>query len=129
MEFNSLTDVLVEELGDLYSAEKQLVDGLPKMAEAAHSYELREALESQLAETTHHVERLDQAFSELGIRFAPSRTCEAMKGLIDDGDDVVAATGDSVAIDAALDRRGTANRALRDRRLRHGARTRRRTAP
>jgi ferritin-like metal-binding protein YciE len=102
MEFNSLTDVLVEELGCLYSAEKQLVDGLPKMAEAAHSYELREALESQLAETTHHVERLDQAFSELGIRFVPSKTCEAMKGLIDDSDDVIAATGDSVAIDAAL---------------------------
>jgi ferritin-like metal-binding protein YciE len=102
MEFNSLTDVLLEELGDLYSAENQLVDALPNMAAAAHSYELREALESHLAETTHHVERLDQAFAEMGIRFPPTTTCRAMKGLIEEGDDVIATTGDSVAIDAAL---------------------------
>ncbi len=102
MEFNSLTDVLIEELGDLYSAEKQLVDALPKMAAAARSYELREALESHLAETMHHVERLDQAFADMGIRFAPTKTCEAMKGLIKETDDVIGATGDSVAIDAAL---------------------------
>ncbi len=102
MEFNSLTDVLIKELGDLRSAETQLVEALPKMAAAAHSYELREALESHLEETTHHVERLDQAFAEMGIRFAPTETCEAMKGLIEDGADVIGATGDSVAIDAAL---------------------------
>lgn len=102
MEFNSLTDVLIEELGDLHSAEQQLLDALPKLAAAAHSYELREALESHLEETTHHVERLDQAFAEMGIRFAPTKTCQAMKGLIDESDDVIAATGDSVAIDAAL---------------------------
>ena len=102
MEFNSLTDVLIEELGDLYSAEKQLVDALPKIAAAAHSYELREAVESHLEETRHHVERLDQAFAELGIRFAPTKTCEAMKGLIEEGDGVIGASGDSVAIDAAL---------------------------
>ena len=100
MELNSLTDVLIEELGDLHSAEQQLLDALPKLAAAAHSYELREALESHLKETTHHVERLDQAFAEMGIRFAPTKTCQAMKGLVDETDDVVAATGDSVAIDA-----------------------------
>jgi len=102
MEFDSLTDVLIEELGDLHSAEKQLVDALPRIAAAAHSYELRDALESHLEETTHHVERLDQAFAEMGIRFAPTKTCEAMKGLIIEADDVIGATGDSVAIDAAL---------------------------
>ena len=102
MELNSLTDVLIEELGDLYSAERQLVDALPKIAAAAHSYELREALESHLEETRHHVERLDQAFAEMGIRFAPTKTCEAMKGLIEEGDGVIGASGDSVAIDAAL---------------------------
>jgi ferritin-like metal-binding protein YciE len=102
MEFDSLTDVLIEELGDLHSAEKQLVDALPNMAAAAHSYELREALESHLEETRHHVERLDEAFAEMGIRFAPTKTCEAMKGLINEGDEVIGASGDSVAIDAAL---------------------------
>jgi ferritin-like metal-binding protein YciE len=80
MELNSLTDVLIEELGDLHSAEQQLLDALPKLAAAAHSYELREALESHLKETTHHVERLDQAFAEMGIRFAPTKMCQAMKG-------------------------------------------------
>jgi ferritin-like metal-binding protein YciE len=102
MEFNSLVDVLVEELGDLYSAEQQLLTAMPKLAAAAHSYDLREALESHLEETTHHVERLDQAFAEMGIRFVPTKTCQAMKGLIDEGDDIIAATGDSVALDAAL---------------------------
>ena len=102
MEFNSLTDVLVQELGDLYSAEQQLVVAMPRLAAAAHSYDLREALEAHLVETTHHVERLDQAFADMGIRFAPTKTCQAMKGLIDEGDDIIAATGDSVAIDAAL---------------------------
>ena len=102
MEYNTLTDVLIDELGDLHGAEKQLVEVLPKLAGAAHSYELREALESHLEETTRHVERLDQAFTEMGIRFAPTKTGQAMKGLIEDSEYVIAATGDSVAIDAAL---------------------------
>ena len=102
MELNSLSDVLVEELGDLYSAEQQLVVALPLMAAAAHSYDLRNALESQLVETRGHVERLDQVFADMGIRFVPSKTCKAMEGLIGDGDSIVNATGDSVAIDVAL---------------------------
>jgi ferritin-like metal-binding protein YciE len=102
MELNSLTDVLVEELGDLYSAEQQLVEALPKLAAAAHSYELREAFESHLEETRVHVERLQQAFAEMSIRFIPKKISMAMQGLIEEGDDIVNATGDSVAIDAAL---------------------------
>jgi ferritin-like metal-binding protein YciE len=102
MELNSLTDVLVEELGDLYSAEQQLVEALPKLAAAAHSYELREAFESHLEETRVHVERLEQAFAEMSIRFIPKKISKAMQGLIEEGDDIVNATGDSVAIDAAL---------------------------
>jgi ferritin-like metal-binding protein YciE len=102
MEFSSLSDVLVNELGDLYSAEQQLVEALPRMASAANSYELREAFESDLQETRSHVERLDQAFADMGIRFAPSNTCHAMQGLLEDNDAIINATGDSVAIDAAL---------------------------
>jgi len=82
MELNSLSDVLVEVLGELYSAEQQLVEALPNMASAAHSYELREAFESHLVETRSHVERLEQAFADMGIRFAPSKTCKAMQGLV-----------------------------------------------
>jgi ferritin-like metal-binding protein YciE len=102
MEVNSLFDVLVNELGDLYSAEQQLVEALPNMASAANSYALREAFESHLQETRSHVERLDQTFADMGIRFAPSKKCHAMQGLIEDSDNIIKATGDSVAIDAAL---------------------------
>ena len=102
MELNSLSDVLVNELGDLYSAEQQLVEALPNMASAANSYELREAFESHLQETRSHVERLEQAFVDMEIRFAPSKRCHAMQGLLQDSDDIINATGDSVAIDAAL---------------------------
>jgi ferritin-like metal-binding protein YciE len=102
MELNSLSDVLVDELGDLYSAEQQLVEALPNMASAANSYELREAFESHLEETRTHVERLEQAFTDMGIRFAPSKRCHAMEGLIQDSLEIINATGDSVAIDAAL---------------------------
>ena len=102
MELNSLSDVLVEELGELYSAEHQLVEALPNMAAAAHSYELREAFETHLEETRGHVERLEQVFADMGIRFSPSKRCHAMEGLIQDSGDIMKATGDSVAIDAAL---------------------------
>jgi len=102
MELSSLSDVLVEELGDLFSAEQQLIEALPKMAAAAHSYELRNAFESHLEQTRVHVERLEQAFAELGIRFVPTKTCKAMQGLVEESDDIVNATGDSVALDAAL---------------------------
>ena len=102
MELNSLSDVLVDELGDLYSAEQQLVEALPRLALAAHSYDLRQAFESHLEETCTHVERLQEAFAEMGIRFAPTKTCMAMQGLIEDCDNIVSATGDSVALDAAL---------------------------
>jgi ferritin-like metal-binding protein YciE len=102
MEFNSLTDVLVEEVADLYSAEQQLVEALPKMVAAAHSYELREAFESHLEETRGHVQRLEQAFDDLGIQEVPSQTCKAMRGLIQEAGDTIKASGDPVAIDAAL---------------------------
>ncbi|HWB22432.1 MAG TPA: ferritin-like domain-containing protein [Gaiellaceae bacterium] len=102
MEFNSLSDVLVEELADLYSAEQQLVEALPKMALASHSYELREAFESHLEETKGHVQRLEEAFGELGFKAVPEQTCKAMRGLVQEAGDTMKATGDPVAIDAAL---------------------------
>jgi len=102
MELNSLSDVLVEELGDLYSAEQQLAEGLGKLAAAAHSYDLREALEAHLEETRGHVQRLEQVFRELGVETPPEQTCKAMRGLLQEAADTARATGDPVAIDAAL---------------------------
>ena len=81
MELSSLSDVLVEELGDLYTAEQQLIEAMPKMAAAAHSYELRDAFESHLEQTRiQNVERLEQAFAELGIRFVPTTKMKSPAG-------------------------------------------------
>jgi len=101
MQMNNLNDVLVEQLGDLYSAERQLVEALPKMAGAASTQELRTAIEQQLDETRGHVQRIEQAFSQLGIT-PPAEECEAMKGLIKEGEKVIKTEGQPAAKDAAL---------------------------
>jgi ferritin-like metal-binding protein YciE len=102
MELNSLTDVLVEELADLYSAEQQLIAGLPRLAAATHSYDLRDTLEAHLEDTRVHVDRLQEIFDEMGIRFTPTKTSRAMQGLIAEGDEIAGSDGDPVALDAAL---------------------------
>lgn len=101
MQLNSLNDVLVEELADLYSSEQQLVEALPQMAAAAHSEQLRQAFQDHLQETREHVRRLEHAFADLGVG-VPHETCEAMQGLIREGSEIVQASGDAAAIDVAL---------------------------
>jgi ferritin-like metal-binding protein YciE len=101
MTFNSLRDVLQEQLEDIVSAERQLVSALPKMAQAASSDELRQAIEHHLEETRGHVQRVEEALRELGVTSAKT-VCEGMKGLIAEGEEIVRATGDSMAKDAAL---------------------------
>jgi ferritin-like metal-binding protein YciE len=91
----------VEQLEDLYSAEQQLVQALPKVAAAAHSSELREALDQHLAQTRDHVLRLERIFGKVGVS-SPSEYCEGMQGLLKEGEEVVAAQGDPAAKDAAL---------------------------
>lgn len=100
-EFNSLDDLFVDQIEDLYDAEKRLVDALPKMAKASHSPLLRQAFENHLQETQQHVHRLERIFQEIGK--SPKReTCPAMKGLIEEGDAMVEAKGDGDVKDAAL---------------------------
>jgi len=101
MELRSLNDVFEAQLGDLYDAEKQLLVALPKMAGAAQADELREAFETHLQQTRGHVERLERVFSDLGMPM-PSETCKAMQGLIAEGNQIVLASGDPAAKDAAL---------------------------
>ncbi len=101
MQLNSLNDLFVEQLRDLYSAETQLVEALPKMASAASHDELRQAFEHHLDETRGHVDRLREIFEQLGTT-PGSETCEAMKGLIEEGEEVVKAQGDAAVKDAAL---------------------------
>jgi len=100
-EFNNLNDLFVQQLEDLYDAEKRLTDALPKMAEAAHSPELKSAFQQHFRQTQNHVARLEQVFGMIGK--TPKReTCPAMKGLISEGEEMISAKGDDMVKDAAL---------------------------
>jgi ferritin-like metal-binding protein YciE len=101
LEFNSLDDLFIEQIEDLYDAEKRLTQALPKMAEAAHSPDLRSAFQTHLRETEGHVVRLERVFQKLG-RSPERETCEAMKGLIAEGEEMIGAKGDPNVRDAAL---------------------------
>jgi ferritin-like metal-binding protein YciE len=84
----SLREHLVEELNDLLNAEQQLIEALPQMAERALTRELRTAFRSHLAETRQHEKRVAQALKELGEE-ASGKTCEAMKGLLEEGQELM----------------------------------------
>jgi ferritin-like metal-binding protein YciE len=101
MNLNSLQDVFVDQIHDLYDAERQLVEALPKLAGAASHDKLREAFEHHLAETRGQLERLDEIIATLAIG-APSESCKAMQGLVAEGERIVSAQGDPAAKDAAL---------------------------
>jgi ferritin-like metal-binding protein YciE len=84
----SLREHLVEELNDLLNAEQQLIEALPQMAERAASRELRGAFKSHLAETRQHKKRVGQALTQLG-ESASGKTCEAMQGLLAEGQELM----------------------------------------
>lgn len=99
--FATLRDLYINELRDLYSAETQLVEALPKMAEAAHASKLKAAFQAHLEETQGHVERLEAIFE--GLEIEPGgEICEAMEGLIKEGEEYVEAGGDPMVCDAGL---------------------------
>jgi ferritin-like metal-binding protein YciE len=98
---SELQELLVDELADLLSAETQLTKALPKMAKAAKSEELRDAFQSHLEETENHVERLKEAFGLLDEK-VKSKTCKAMKGLVEEGSELMDELEDSSALDAGL---------------------------
>ena len=98
---DTLKELLIEELSDLMSAEKQLVAALPKMARASTSALLKSAFQSHLEETKEHVTRLEQAFEMLEEK--PKRKkCKAMEGLIEEGSEVIKEDGMPEVKDAAL---------------------------
>src|SRR5262245_58951420 len=96
----NLKELLVEEIKDIYDAEKQLVKALPKLAKAADSDALRTAFEEHLEITRMQVERLEEVFKHLGMP-ARGKTCEGMKGLIEEGQGVLEEMEGST-LDAAL---------------------------
>ena len=101
MKLNSLEELFVEQLRDLYDAENQLVKALPKMAKASSSPQLKQAFESHLEETKNHVSRLEQVFNSLGQK-AKGETCAAMEGLVKEGGEMISEKGDPKVKDAGL---------------------------
>lgn len=100
-EFKNLEDLLEQQLADLYDTEHRLIKALPKMAEAAHSNGLKSAFAEHLEQTKNQAHRLEDIFRQLGLE--PKReTCEAMKGLVAEGEEMISAKGDSDVKDAAL---------------------------
>lgn len=90
-EESSLGKFFHEQLKDIYWAEKHLTKALPKMIKAATTDELREAIENHLAQTEEHVSRLEQVFEEIGKK-PQAKKCDAMEGLLKEGDSVVEET-------------------------------------
>jgi ferritin-like metal-binding protein YciE len=101
MKLETLRDLYVEQLHDLYSAETQLVKALPKMAKAASHPQLQRAFQTHLSQTEQHVQRLEQLFKQLGAK-PKSQTCKGMEGLITEGEEMIKMKGDPAAIDAGL---------------------------
>ncbi|HUG11996.1 MAG TPA: ferritin-like domain-containing protein [Opitutaceae bacterium] len=97
----SLNALLIDELKDLFHAEKQLLKALPKMAKAATNPELKEGFKDHLAQTRGHVNRLAQSLKILGLP-AKGKTCHAMLGLVEEGAEAIEAKGPDAVRDAAL---------------------------
>jgi ferritin-like metal-binding protein YciE len=101
MAVKSVQDLLLNELQDIYDAEKQLVKALPKMAKAASSEQLRQAFEKHLEETKNQVQRLEQVFEELDTR-TRGKACEAMRGLVQEASETMGEIKNPQVLDAAL---------------------------
>ena len=101
MKLESLRDLYIEQLRDLYSAETQLVDALPKMAKASSSAQLRMAFEQHLEQTKNQVKRLEQVFQNLNAK-PTGKTCKGMHGLIAEGQETIKENAEPEVKDAAL---------------------------
>jgi ferritin-like metal-binding protein YciE len=98
---DSLHGLYVDELKDLYSAENQILKGLPRMIKKASAQELKDAFTEHLEVTRKQVERLEQIFEKLGTS-PKGKKCKAMEGLIEEGKEVLGEEGEPAVIDAAL---------------------------
>ncbi len=101
MQLETLRDLLIHELKDLYSAEKQLVKALPKVAKAATNPDLKAGVEKHLEETKEHVNRLEQIFEQLGTSNRGPK-CKGMEGLIEESATLIEDEPDPEVLDAGL---------------------------
>lgn len=101
MKLQTLQDLLVHELKDLYSAETQLVKALPKMVQAATNDALKAGFEEHLEETKNHITRLDQIAKSFDCKLTGHR-CKAMEGLIEEGGELISEDAEDTVRDAGL---------------------------
>jgi ferritin-like metal-binding protein YciE len=101
MKLDTLEQLYISELRDLYSAENQLLKALPKMAKGASSPELKDAFEKHLEQTKGHVERLEELFEQLD-ESPKGKTCHGMKELIEEGSEILKEDGQDSVIDAGM---------------------------
>ena len=101
MKLDTLKKLYVNELRDLYNAENQLLKALPKMAKGSSSDELKKAFEDHLEQTEEHVKRLEEIFKQLGEN-PKGKTCKAMKGLVEEGSEILEEDGDDSVLDAGI---------------------------
>ncbi len=98
---NTLHDVYIDQLKDLYSAETQLIKALPKMAKAANDATLKKGFEDHLEQTKVHAERLEEIFEELDEK-PTGKKCKAMAGLVEEGSEAISEDASPEAKDAML---------------------------
>jgi len=96
-----LKDLFLDELADIYDAERRIVKALPKLVKAATCPDLKEAFQSHLDESEGHVKKVEQVFQSFG-KTPKGKTCEATVGLLEEGDEIAHDFADSPAINAAL---------------------------
>lgn len=101
MKMETLKDLLVDELKDLYSAEKQITKALPKMAKTADSEQLKAAFQEHLAQTEEHVKRLEQIFEELE-ESSRGKKCKGMEGVLAEGKEIMEEDADPDVKDAGM---------------------------
>ena len=114
---DSLMDLFEDEIQDLYSAETQLLKAMPRIAKKATSETLKAAFEEHRVQTEEQVKRLESIASTLGFK-VKGKTCEAMKGLIAEAQEVIKEKGDKAVLDRRHHRLRAEGRALRDRLVR-----------
>ncbi len=101
MSIKSMEDLFLDQLRDIYHAEKQLVKALPKMAKNSTSAELRNAFHEHLRQTEEHVSRAEQVFERIAAK-AKAKKCEAMEGLIEEGEELIDSGAPDEVLDAGL---------------------------
>jgi ferritin-like metal-binding protein YciE len=101
MSLDSLEKLFIDELRDIYNAEKQITRALPRMAKAAESPQLQQAFTKHLKETEGQIKRLEQVFQELG-QAVRGKKCKGMEGLIEEGKEKLEEEGEPQVVDAAL---------------------------